>query len=782
MSENSVFKVDDLNFTQLFRANEPTTIFYGFEIPAFQRPYQWGEEEVQTLLNDIEEFVKEKERYKKSQEEKEIAGGSSANNDSDDELDDNSVTQDYFLGSLIIGDFNKEKNARLKIVDGAQRLTTITLLIKELKDKLDPLASYLNGQKGNEVFDIVSKELGNHEDNLARIIWRVGKEGYSYLDQDKPLLVSKIRENSNSEILERILTWKKIDNESDLFNTADIEGYNPNNCKYKSNTEIIRKWLDNFLMKEELYELINEKGVEDNTTVEDDQVDKITERESDKTEKNDKIIKKFNDINYRISTLLNNIRVIVITTGNLNQSMKIFETINNTGIALTQMDLHKERFFSNLPNEKHEEFGKKWERLIAVNNLFKTSPGISKSLAKNGISDKLFLAHLLYQQAKDNDSNVNNIKEEVFYSKNISYAEIEKAEKNYPADKNLYIVPEDKNKKGERINQFDPIAFVDRLIYISEFFAYLYNIRVRLPKDKDTWNVNHELLSDIRDKFSYLDYKEGNISINMLLDMLLNYDIEVHYVLIVYLLKNRINEQYEDSVFQSGFKGFLEKYVGALLLRFGLEIEVKPFCRNISKTIIKSELDDVNMFKSLSWKIYSEEGTNRVKLDLVRDVIAKNLKAIGSLSTNKKKLINNMLAYYLYQSGFQNDVLPLELDIEHIFALRTNVKKSTNTVEALNVTVINSIGNLILFDRSLNKSAKNNLPKDKVKFYKKSDLMTVKLLADYLEKDQNNWDEKDIDERTKYIINFVISTIGNKNKSEYLNLEEIKKPEKSFQF
>jgi hypothetical protein len=73
-------------------------------IPLYQRPYKWKEKNVVQLLEDIFEYV---------------------------------ITQnkDYRIGNIII----HEKNGTKNIVDGQQRLTTISLLLKQLDSKFNAL-------------------------------------------------------------------------------------------------------------------------------------------------------------------------------------------------------------------------------------------------------------------------------------------------------------------------------------------------------------------------------------------------------------------------------------------------------------------------------------------------------------------------------------------------------------------------------------------------------------------------------------------------------------------
>ena len=88
-------KTDDLKFSveKIFESK--------YLIPIYQRNYAWGEKEIVALLDDI------------------------SSNDNE-----------YFIGSLVV----REKDGVFEVIDGQQRLTTLYLTLRylkqEIKDKL----------------------------------------------------------------------------------------------------------------------------------------------------------------------------------------------------------------------------------------------------------------------------------------------------------------------------------------------------------------------------------------------------------------------------------------------------------------------------------------------------------------------------------------------------------------------------------------------------------------------------------------------------------------------
>lgn len=77
---------------------------YAFEVPPYQRPYAWEEEQTHALLDDLIDAM----------DNKEVSGGV------------------YFLGSIVV--IKSPNDSQSKVVDGQQRLTTFTILLSALRD------------------------------------------------------------------------------------------------------------------------------------------------------------------------------------------------------------------------------------------------------------------------------------------------------------------------------------------------------------------------------------------------------------------------------------------------------------------------------------------------------------------------------------------------------------------------------------------------------------------------------------------------------------------------
>ena len=74
---------------------------FEFTIPAYQRPYRWGTEQALLLLDDLEDVL------------------------------DREGENQYFLGSVVLVDRGAPK---FDVIDGQQRLTTLSIIFALLRD------------------------------------------------------------------------------------------------------------------------------------------------------------------------------------------------------------------------------------------------------------------------------------------------------------------------------------------------------------------------------------------------------------------------------------------------------------------------------------------------------------------------------------------------------------------------------------------------------------------------------------------------------------------------
>lgn len=83
---------------------------YSFEMPSYQRPYAWTTEECGQLLEDLVDFYQNTKRINQT------------------------PVENYFLGCIVL--VKQADEPRSLVVDGQQRLTTLTILISAITDLL----------------------------------------------------------------------------------------------------------------------------------------------------------------------------------------------------------------------------------------------------------------------------------------------------------------------------------------------------------------------------------------------------------------------------------------------------------------------------------------------------------------------------------------------------------------------------------------------------------------------------------------------------------------------
>lgn len=91
-----------------------------FHIPDFQRDFVWTGDDAEQLMDDIME-------------------------DSDNLSVDSTELQGYLLGNIVLID----KNDKYLVVDGQQRITTLTLLYKVIHDRVIQIVEESAGDREN---------------------------------------------------------------------------------------------------------------------------------------------------------------------------------------------------------------------------------------------------------------------------------------------------------------------------------------------------------------------------------------------------------------------------------------------------------------------------------------------------------------------------------------------------------------------------------------------------------------------------------------------------------
>ena len=102
---------------------------FEYHIPQYQRPYAWTTEETNVLFSDLRDFFVEEDE------------------------------ENYFLGSTVL--IKKDDERRAEVIDGQQRLTTLTILLASIANKLhgkqrDDCMTFIKAQ-GNALLGIADQ-------------------------------------------------------------------------------------------------------------------------------------------------------------------------------------------------------------------------------------------------------------------------------------------------------------------------------------------------------------------------------------------------------------------------------------------------------------------------------------------------------------------------------------------------------------------------------------------------------------------------------------------------
>ncbi|MBJ6610745.1 MAG: DUF262 domain-containing protein [Candidatus Thiothrix moscowensis] len=365
---SNIYNVNKL-FTLDFGTNEPSLKDKKiFNIPFYQREYVWTYENAEKLFNDISRAHQ--------------------NN-----------AEQYFLGGLVLcAKSIVNENSYIDVVDGQQRIMTITILLSVLYNFLQRkregfLASYDNNK--TETIKAV------YEDSYKKLRTMVVEHKSSLSEGTK----SFFKVNAAESILtpfQDFITYTVKENNSSSYN--DIHHHEPiatyNNKKTCDNITNVATTLYDLI--EDTYETLE-------------------------------------DIDGFVNFLKEKLLFVVTITDDLDAAFQIFETLNDRGVALSPDDLIKSYIFKNA-KEDYPLLSEKWEAFL---DTLKNQKGnylvkpidffdwIFMSKGEDVSKDKLF-AHF---RAHAEQENVFNSKEKIkaYLDGLINYAQQFRAsEKEHP--------------------------------------------------------------------------------------------------------------------------------------------------------------------------------------------------------------------------------------------------------------------------------------------------------------------------------------------------------------
>ena len=237
-----------------------------YTIPPYQREYAWGKEQWENLYTDILEN-----------------------------------TNGYFLGSLIC--INKNDSEVFEVIDGQQRLTTISILKNAMLSTLDERWIDRKDFKQISIFQKLKESIYDEEKDLLRLklsIQNSNNEDYEYL-------CSQLNYNAFEKIAPQYFGNRRVSKAYNYFSYRLNECDDNNNFKYSI---------------EEIFEFVKKLS----------------------------------------SSLL-----VRIDVEDVSSAFILFESINNRGIPLTPIDLIKNLTIGNLEKYKKikpETTNEKWQNIV----------------------------------------------------------------------------------------------------------------------------------------------------------------------------------------------------------------------------------------------------------------------------------------------------------------------------------------------------------------------------------------------------------------------------------
>ena len=244
-------------------------------VPRFQREYSWKNEEILELWKDISSNIKVN--------------------------DGTCVNLEYFIGSLVL--VGQDSSPEMKIVDGQQRLTTITILLSALIQIFTDLSE-------NNLADGIYFQYIEGKDNANQPYFKlINETPKPFFQRGIQFQIKEQIDTSNEEEVKLLdaynFFYEKLSLQSIKLNFRDFDTINGSELeKYKSLLNSIR-----------------------------DQI-------------------------------LNYLKVIYITVADEEDAYTIFETLNARGMSLSAVDLIKNLIFKDLKTQHPDDFAKtEWKKV-----------------------------------------------------------------------------------------------------------------------------------------------------------------------------------------------------------------------------------------------------------------------------------------------------------------------------------------------------------------------------------------------------------------------------------
>lgn len=274
-----------------------------YRIPKYQRGYDWGEEYIEDLISDLKTLV----------EAKEIARNSSS---------DDTTGRKHFFGGIVL--VRKEESeeiggyttnvTRYEIIDGQQRLTTFTLVLKAI----------------SEMFNHIS-DLAEESDDGEKSIERIKEDSnQSKREIEDEFLNWRHRTYRDHKELKVTLSRRDDDFYRKLVRDRDADPDYESNKRIQEAYDMIYDEVENMLYKED--------GIKD----------------------------KYVKLSDLYNAVLDDCEYVVLSTSNKGQANRLFSVLNDRGKSLSETSLVRARTIEILDDfPTHQEIvERKWDDIL----------------------------------------------------------------------------------------------------------------------------------------------------------------------------------------------------------------------------------------------------------------------------------------------------------------------------------------------------------------------------------------------------------------------------------
>ncbi|MGM9602175.1 MAG: DUF262 domain-containing protein [Faecousia sp.] len=527
----SKLNVDQKTIKDLFQDKKAD-----FLIPDYQRPYAWGETECQTLWDDIFSFA--------------------IPDDGRTEFDSNS---EYFLGPIVTF---KNDDAKMEVIDGQQRLTTLMLLLRAFYAKFGHM---------QDKASVATRQ------NIEKCIWKTDEFGEPNM--------------SALKIDSEVATDKDKDEFLDILRTGTIKA--GQKSRYAANFKFFQNCIDDFLAKYPTY------------------------------------------FAYLPTRIMNNCILLPIEAESQDTALRIFSTLNDRGMPLSDSDIFKAQFYKYYTKlGQKDSFIKQWKDLEELTEkIFHPINGTPM--------DELFTRYMYFRRAKMGIKSSTTEALRKFYEKD-NYALLREANTLDDMITLAHFWEDVSNQDKDRFSQR-----ILRLLFVLNYAPngmWTYFVSVYFMQNKD----DHGLLEE-EEFFRFLNKTIGFIWTYAVTNPGVNALRTPVYAEMVNIVNNR-------PVTFDGFKFEPEK----------VQSMFSNFVFNNARPITKS---------MLAWWAFQDDGQELISLETVLEVEhiyarnrydndkslsdVRNLEALGNKALLEKR-INIRAADYRfadkvkYYQGFTN--------------------------------------------------------------------------------------------------------------------------------